>query len=84
MWIGVTAGILLLILPFIQSPLFTLFLIILSILGLGAIILLFIYRLEEKERVSIKLRFFTLIFFFILLSIEVLIVVLLYVFESVN
>jgi len=72
-WISITLFILVLILPFIESPLFTFFLIILSILGLGAILLLFIYRLEEKERVSIKWRFYTLIFFFILLGIEILI-----------
>ena len=80
-WISITLFILVLILPYITSVLFSFFLIILSILGLGAILLLFIYRLEEKERVSIKWRFYTLIFFFILLGIEVLIVVLLYVFE---
>lgn len=80
LWISVTAFILVLIIPFME-PLFTLFLVILSILGLGAILLLFIYRLEERERVSIKWRFYTLIFFFILLGIEILIVVLLYVFE---
>jgi hypothetical protein len=80
-WISITLFILLLILPYIESIIFTFFLIILSILGLGAILLLFIYRLEERERVSIKLRFYTLIFFFILLGIEILIVVLLYVFE---
>jgi len=79
--ISITAFILAVILPFIESPLFTLFLIILSFLGFGAILLIYIYRLEERERVSIKLRFYTLIFFFILLGIEILIVVLLYVFE---
>lgn len=79
--VSITAFILVIILPFIKSPLFTLFLIMLSILGFGAIILIYLYRLEEKERVSIKWRFYTLIFFFILLGIEILIVVLLYVFE---
>ena len=77
-WISITLFILLLILPYIESIVFTFFLIILSILGLGAIILLFIYRLEEKERVSIKWRFYTLIFFFILLGIEILVGVVLY------
>jgi len=80
-WISITLFILLLILPYIESIILTFFLIILSILGLGAILLIFIYRLEERERVSIKWRFYTLIFFFILLGIEILIVVLLYVFE---
>ncbi len=80
-WISVTAFILALLLPYIESIIFTFFLVILSILGLGAILLLFIYRLEEMERVSIKWRFYTLIFFFILFGIEILIVVLLYVFE---
>jgi len=71
--ISITAFFLVLILPFIESPLLTLFLIMLSILGFGAILLIYIYRLEERERVSIKWRFYTLIFFFILLGIEILI-----------
>jgi hypothetical protein len=79
LWISITAFISILILPFIESIIFTFFLILLSILGLGAILLLFIYRLEEKERVSIKWRFYTLIFFFILLGIEILLGAALYI-----
>jgi len=79
-WISITIFILLIIVPVTLniSLIFTFFLIILSILGLGAILLLFIYRLEERQRVSIKWRFYTLIFFFILLGIEILIGVALY------
>ncbi len=71
-WISITAFISAIILPYIVSIVLIFFLVILSILGLGAILLIFIYRLEEAERVSIKWRFYTLIFFFILLGIEIL------------
>jgi hypothetical protein len=71
-WISVTAFISALILPYIVSIILIFFLVILSILGLGTILLIFIYRLEEAERISIKWRFYTLIFFFILLGIEIL------------
>jgi len=80
-WISITAFIFVLILPYMTSILFSFFLTILSILGLGTIILIYINRLEEKERVSIKWRFYTLIFFFILLGIEVLIGVFLFIFD---
>ena len=79
LWIGVTAFIFLFVLPYIESILLSIFLLLLSILGLGAIILIYLYRLEEKERLSIKWRFWTLIIFFIILAIEIIVVVLLFV-----
>ncbi len=79
LWVGMTAFIFLFILPYLESVLFSFFLLLLSILGLGAIILIYLYRLEEKERISILWRFYTLITFFIILGIEAVIIVFLYI-----
>jgi hypothetical protein len=58
-WLGMTGFIFALILPYIRSVLYSIVLIFPPILGLGAISLIFIYRKEKREKISIKWRFYT-------------------------
>jgi len=67
------------ILPYIQSFLVSLFLLVFSLLSLGTLILIYLYRLEEKQQISILWRFYTLITFFIIIGIELVIMILLIV-----
>ena len=81
-WIGMTAFIFIFILPFLagETPLLPFSILLGLLLMLGAIILLYLYRLEEKARISILWRFYTLIFFFIILGIEIVVVIILNLF----
>ncbi len=60
-WISTSLFIYILILPYIESFIYSLILMTSSILGLGAILLIFIYRKEKKKKISIKWRFYTTI-----------------------
>ena len=60
-WISFTVFVFALILPYLESILFGLILILSSIIILGAILAIYIYRIEKKQKISIKWRFYTTI-----------------------
>jgi hypothetical protein len=70
-----------LILPYITSFLFGTILILSSIIVLGAILAIYIYRIEKKQKISIKWRFYTTIILIILAIIWALLLVIFYLFE---
>jgi len=80
-WIGITGFIFTLILPYITSILFGIILVIPPILGLGATLLLFIYRKEKKEKISIKWRFYTTTLSIILFVFWIVVLILFYFVE---
>ncbi len=74
-WISMTAFIFVFILPYME-PLLGLIIILSSLLALGAIVEVYIYRTEKKQKISIKWRFYltttliiVVIIWFILLAI---------------
>jgi len=80
-WIGITGFIFTLIVPYITSILFGIILIIPPILGLGATLLLFIYRKEKKDKISIKWRFYTTTISIILFIFWIVVLILFYFVE---
>ena len=84
LWISFTIIALLLIIPFITSILFGIILILSSIIILGAILAIYIYRIEKKQKISIKWRFYTTILLIILTIIWVVLLVVLYFTEIVK
>jgi hypothetical protein len=83
LWICFTVIVLLLILPYITSILFGIILIISSIIILGAILAIYIYRIEKKQKISIKWRFYTTIMLIILAIIWGILLIVLYLTEIV-
>ena len=57
-WISMTAFIFVFIIPYIESFLLGLIIILSSLLALGAIFAIYIYRIEKKQKISIKWRFY--------------------------
>ncbi|MFX1357682.1 MAG: hypothetical protein ACFFA8_10375 [Promethearchaeota archaeon] len=80
-WLGMTGFIFALILPYIKSVLYQFVLILPPILGLGAITLIFIYRKEKKEKISIKWRFYTTFISITLFIIWIIVLIVWYFFE---
>ncbi|MFX0009685.1 MAG: hypothetical protein ACFE9R_05170 [Candidatus Hermodarchaeota archaeon] len=78
LWISFTVFVFALILPSITSPIFGIILILSSIIILGAIVAIYIYRIEKKQKISIKWRFYTLIILFVLVGIWVVLLVVFY------
>lgn len=74
-WISTSLFIYVLLLPYIESFLYSLILMTSSILGLSAIVLIFIYRKEKKQKISIKWRFYTTIISIILVIIWIILIV---------
>jgi hypothetical protein len=77
-WISTSLFIYVLILPYIESFIYSLILMTSSILGLGAILLIFIYRKEKKQKISIKWRFYTTIALIVLVIIWIILIVVWY------
>jgi len=77
-WVSFTAFVFVLILPYLESYLFGLILILSSIIILGAILAIYIYRIEKKQKISIKWRFYTTIILIILTIIWALLLVVFY------
>ena len=84
LWISFTVFVFALILPYITSFLFATIMILLSIITLGAIIAIYIYRIEKKQKISIKWRFYTTIILIILTIIVILLSVILYLGELIS
>ncbi len=78
LWISFTIFVFALILPYLTSILLGIVLILSSIIILGAILAIYIYRIEKKQKISIKWRFYTTILLIILTIIWVLLVIVLY------
>ncbi|NVM16370.1 MAG: hypothetical protein HWN80_01540 [Candidatus Lokiarchaeota archaeon] len=81
LWISFTVFVFALILPYITSFLFGIILILSSIIILGAILAVYIYRIEKKQKISIKWRFYTTIILIILFITWVLLFVIFYLVE---
>jgi hypothetical protein len=81
LWISFTVFVFALILPYITSFLFGTILIISSIIVLGAILAIYIYRIEKKQKISIKWRFYTTIILIVLAIIWAFLLVVFYLFE---
>ena len=81
LWISFTVFMFALILPYIDSFLFGIILILSSIIILGAILAVYIYRIEKKQKISIKWRFYTTIILIILAIIWALLLVIFYLAE---
>jgi len=82
LWISFTVFVFTLILPYyVTSFLFSIILILSSIILLGAIVAIYIYRIEKKQKISIKWRFYTTIILIILAIIWVLLIVVFLLFE---
>ncbi len=81
LWISFTVFVFALIIPYIESFLFGIILILSSIIILGAILAIYIYRIEKKQKISIKWRFYTTIILIILTIIWALLLVVLYLTE---
>jgi hypothetical protein len=84
LWISFTIFVFALILPYITSFIFATIMILLSIITLGAIIAIYIYRIEKKQKISIKWRFYTTIILIILTIIVILLSVILYLGELIS
>jgi len=83
LWISFTVFIFALILPYLTSIIFGIILILSSIIILGAILAVYIYRIEKKQKISIKWRFYTTILLITLTIIWVLLVIVLYFTEII-
>jgi hypothetical protein len=83
LWISFTVFVFALILPYITSIIFGIILILSSIIILGAILAVYIYRIEKKQKISIKWRFYTTILLIILTITWVLLVLVLYFTEII-
>ena len=77
-WISTSLFIYVLILPYIESFIYSLILMTSSILGLGAILLIFIYRKEKRQKISIKWRFYTTIVSILLVIVWVALIIIWY------
>ncbi|TFG16134.1 MAG: hypothetical protein EU531_07515 [Promethearchaeota archaeon] len=77
-WISTSLFIYVLILPYIESFVYSLILMTSSILGLGAILLIFIYRKEKRQKISIKWRFYTTIVSILLVIVWVALIIIWY------
>jgi hypothetical protein len=77
-WICTSLFIYVLILPYIESFIYSLILMTSSILGLGAILLIFIYRKEKRQKISIKWRFYTTIVSILLMIVWVTLIIIWY------
>jgi len=87
LWISFTVFVFALILPYLEpslsSIIFGTVLILSSIIILGAILAVYIYRIEKKQKISIKWRFYTTILLISLSIIWVLLIVVLYFTEII-
>ncbi|MHA1459775.1 MAG: hypothetical protein ACTSQR_08960 [Promethearchaeota archaeon] len=83
LWISFTIFVFALLLPYLTSIIFGIILILSSIIILGAILAIYIYRIEKKQKISIKWRFYTTILLIIITIIWVLLVIVLYFTEIV-
>jgi hypothetical protein len=87
LWISFTIFVFALILPYLEpslsSIIFGTVLILSSIIILGAILAVYIYRIEKKQKISIKWRFYTTILLISLSIIWVLLIVVLYFTEII-
>jgi len=81
LWISFTVFVFALIIPYIEVFLLGIILILSSIIILGAILEIYIYRIEKKQKISIKWRFYTTIILIILAVLWAVLIVILYVFE---
>ena len=77
-WISTSLFIYVLILPYIESFVYSLILMTSSILGLSAILLIFIYRKEKRQKISIKWRFYTTIIAILLVIVWIILIVVWY------
>ncbi|MBY8981456.1 MAG: hypothetical protein KGD57_00785, partial [Candidatus Lokiarchaeota archaeon] len=57
-WISMTAFIFVFIISYVESILLRVIIILSSLLALGAIIAIYVYRIEKKQKISIKWRFY--------------------------
>ena len=80
-WVSLTGFVVVLILPYIESVIFSIFLVISSVLGLSAILLIYLYRKEKKEKFSVRWRFYTTIASIVLAVIWVALLLLFYFLE---
>ena len=83
LWISFTIFVFALILPYLTSIIFGIILILSSIIILGAILAIYIYRIEKKQKISIKWRFYTTIILILLTVIWAILLVVLYLAEIV-
>jgi hypothetical protein len=83
LWISFTIFVFALLLPYLTSIIFGIILILSSIIILGAILAIYIYRIEKKQKISIKWRFYTTILLITLTIIWVLLVIILYFTEII-
>ncbi|HUW91207.1 MAG TPA: hypothetical protein VMV43_11910 [Candidatus Nanopelagicaceae bacterium] len=83
LWICFTIFVFALILPYLTSFIFGIILILSSIIILGAILAIYVYRIEKKQKISIKWRFYTTIILIILTVIWAILLVVLYLTEIV-
>jgi len=83
LWISFTIFVFALLLPYLTSIIFGIILILSSIIILGAILAIYIYMIEKKQKISIKWRFYTTILLITLTIIWVLLVIILYFTEII-
>jgi len=83
LWISFTIFVFALLLPYLTSIIFGTVLILSSIIILGAILAVYIYRIEKKQKISIKWRFYTTILLITLTIIWVILIVVLYFTEII-
>jgi hypothetical protein len=57
-WVSLTFFIYIFIIPYLESTLLGIIIILSSLLALGAIFAIYIYRIEKKQKISIKWRFY--------------------------
>jgi hypothetical protein len=77
LWISFTVFVFTLIIPYYlkDSPLLSTILILSSIIILGAIVAIYVYRIEKKQKISIKWRLYTTIILITLSAIWILLVI---------
>jgi len=83
LWISFTAFVFVLIIPSITSFLFGIILMLSSIIILGAILAIYIYRIEKRQKISIKWRFYTTIILIVLAVIWASLLIVFYLVEVV-
>jgi hypothetical protein len=80
-WISFSSFIFTLILPYVTSVLYSLFLILIPLWGLGSILIWVVNRKEAKEKISVKTRFSITLSTIILFIIWVAIILIWFFFE---
>jgi hypothetical protein len=82
-WISMTMFIFVLIFSYMESVLLSIILILSSFLILGAIIAIYVYRIEKKQKISIKWRLYLTTILIILIIVWGILIAIMYITEVV-